>query len=377
MIKSFKVIIHIITGLNDGGAEAVLYRLCKNDSENKHVVISMMDEGKYGPLLKEVGIEVYTLNMSAGRVSFSGLIKLFRLIKKTSPDVVQTWMYHADLIGGVVARLAGIKKVYWNIRHTILEKGISKKSTIMVAKFCAYLSRFIPYKIVCCASSALNVHAALGYKKDKMLVIGNGYELEKFSPNSEGGVGLRRDLRLEDDKVVLGMVGRYDPLKDHNNLLKALNIVVRQEFNFVCLLVGRGLTKENRELVNKIYQLNLSDHLLLLGQRNDIPTVMNALDLHLLSSMSEGFPNVLAEAMACGTPCITTDVGDASVIVGNTGWVVPAQNSEALANAIVEAIKEKKDMQSWQLRKNACREHIVSNFSIEEMIKQYHSIWSA
>ncbi len=369
-------VIHIITGLNDGGAEAVLYRLCKNDSENKHVVISMMDEGKYGPLLKEIGIDVYTLNMPAGRVSFSGLIKLFRLIKKISPDVVQTWMYHADFIGGIVARLAGVKSIFWGVHHSSLEKEHNKRSTLLIARLNSILSYLIPTKIVCCADRARVEHERIGYKKSKLTVINNGYELDSFKFIEDAQTKLKNELEINPD-VFLGMVSRYHPLKDHHNLLQALSIVRGQIPNFVCVLVGTGLDGSNRELIEKIDNLQLSDHILLLGQRNDIPKIMSALDVHLLSSRSEGFPNVLSEAMACGTPCITTDVGDASVIVGDTGWVVPAQNPEALANAIVEAIKEKKDMQSWQLRKNACREHIVSNFSIEEMIKQYHSIWSA
>ena len=139
-------IVHIITGLSDGGAEAVLYRLCTNDSNAKHTVISLMGMGKYGSLLEQAGIEVYCLNMPAGRVTISGLRRLYSLLKQLKPDAVQTWMYHADLIGGVAARMAGIKNVYWNIRHTTLEKGKSKKSTIYIAKICAFLSRWVPKK---------------------------------------------------------------------------------------------------------------------------------------------------------------------------------------------------------------------------------------
>lgn len=371
-----KKILHIITGLNGGGAETVLYRLCKNDTRNKHTVISMMDEGKYGPLLREIGIDVYTLNMRAGRVSFSGLIKLYRLIKEIAPDVVQTWMYHADLIGGVIAHLAGVKKIFWNIRHTTLEKGISKKSTFIIAKLCAKLSKIIPYKIVCCATKALEVHANLGYQQDKLIVISNGYELEKFSPDLTSAEAFRDELGCG-NKIILGMVGRYDPLKDHNNLLKALSLVEKQTSNFVCVLVGRDLASDNINLMNEINRLELSKYILLLGQRNDIPQVMNGLDLHILSSMSEGFPNVLAEAMACGTPCITTNVGDAAVIVGDTGWIVQSRDSELLAKGILAALAAQKDVQSWNSRKEACRKRIVSHFSIEQMVQSYDALWCA
>ncbi|WP_240474057.1 glycosyltransferase [Salinivibrio socompensis] len=175
-----KKILHVITGLNDGGAESVLYRLCKYDKSNQYIVVSLMDEGKYGPLLEEIGVQVYCLNLSTRPLS--ALIKLYNLIRQYNPEVVQTWMYHADLIGGVVARLAGYKNVFWNIRHTELKPNESKSSTILIAKFCAKISSLVPKGIVCCANKARNVHIDLGYSGEKMIVIGNGYDLSVFYP---------------------------------------------------------------------------------------------------------------------------------------------------------------------------------------------------
>ena len=369
-------ITHIITGLNNGGAEAVLYRLCTNDTQAKHTVISLMDMGKYGPLLQAAGVEVHCLNMPAGRVSFAGLRKLYKLLKSLQPDAVQTWMYHADLIGGLVAKFAGIKNINWGIHHTVLVKGETKRSTILVAKLCALLSRFVPTKIVCCAHKSVEVHTELGYHKEKMIVIGNGYQLEKFAPNSNAGKKIRQELELVEQEIILGIVGRFDPLKDHFNLLRALSLLP-SDFAYRCLLIGKDLNTDNAPLMQEIKRLDIQDNTLLLDQRSDIPAVMNALDLHILSSMSEAFPNVLAEAMACGTPCVTTDVGDAALIVGNTGWVVPPKNPQALADAIMQAANEKlTDNQAWSLRKESARKRIVENFSIEIMIEGYHRVWT-
>ena len=370
-------ITHIITSLSDGGAEAVLYRLCTNDTHAKHTVISLMDMGKYGSLLQGAGIEVHCLNMPSGRVNFASLRKLYKLLKSLQPNAVQTWMYHADLIGGIIAKLAGIKHIYWNIRHTTLEKGQSKKSTILVAKLCALLSRFIPKKIICCAHKAVEIHAELGYQKSKMVVIGNGYQLEQFAPNADEGKKLRLELTLAEQETILGMVGRFDAQKDHLGLLSALNIIKNKIRNFNFLLIGRDLNSNNQILIKEINKFSLEQNIILLDQRTDIPTIMNALDIHVLSSsFGEAFPNVLCEAMACGTPCVTTDVGDAAFIVGNTGWVVPAKNPEALAEAILSAVNEKtSNKQSWTNRKQACRNRIVENFSIEKMIEKYHQIW--
>jgi glycosyltransferase involved in cell wall biosynthesis len=374
--KKSKKILHIITGLNNGGAEAVLYRLCKNDSENQHAVISLMDLGKYGPLLLDSGIDVYTLKMPQGKVIFSGLRNLYRLIKEQKPDVVQTWMYHADLIGGVIARLAGIKNVFWNIRQTSLENGLTSRATIYVAKICALLSYFIPKKIICCANKASEYHIGIGYKNNKMVVIGNGYELDSLTENPELGSAIRDELLLKKDDLVLGMVGRYDPAKDHHNLLLALSFLKCKNIEFKCLLVGMMLSVENIELLEAIKRFGLLDSVILLEQRTDIPAVMNSLDIHILSSYSEAFPNVLAEAMACGTPCVSTDVGDAGLIIGETGWVVPPRDAEALAAAVESAANERNNPIEWPTRKELARQRIVENFSIEKMIESYKAAWS-
>jgi len=370
------LILHVITGLNNGGAEAVLYRLCAYDKDYNHTVISLMDKGKYGPLLEEAGVVVHCLNMPAGRVTLSGLYQLFKLVRKLKPDAVQAWMYHADLLGGIIARLAGIKNVYWNIRHTTLEPGHSKRSTILIAKLCAKLSKRVPKGIVCCAEKAVEVHGEIGYDTSKMMVIANGYDLSslRLIPNPQAQ--LKKELG--DVFPLIGMVGRFDPQKDHFGLLDAFAFVKNAGVPHKLALVGRDLNTSNVALIEKIQFLGLKGEVLLLDQRTDIPTIMNSLYLHVLSSsFGEAFPNVLAEAMACGTPCVTTDVGDAAVIVGETGWVVPPKNPQALADAILIALNEQQtNPEAWASRKVACRERVVENFSIETMVERYHQVWS-
>jgi glycosyltransferase involved in cell wall biosynthesis len=169
-------------------------------------------------------------------------------------------------------------------------------------------------------------------------------------------------------------VGRFDPQKDHVNLLAALAYIQRQGVDLACVLVGTGLDADNTPLLQQIEQAGLQSRVRLLGRRNDISAVMNALDVHVLSSSAEAFPNVLAEAMACGTPCVTTDVGDAPLIVGDTGWVVPPRNAEALADAIESALSVKSDP-GWNERKHAARLRIEQNFSIERMVAAYNEVW--
>ena len=335
-----------------------------------------MDSGSYGPLLETAGIKVHCLCMNPGRPSITRFLELVRLIRTESPDVVQTWMYHADLLGGIAARIAGVNRVFWGIRHSTLEKGKAKKSTIAIAKVCALLSRFVPERIVCCAHKALVVHRDIGYTRNKLLVIPNGYDLSKFMVDEQSGSQLRASLDIAPETFLLGKVGRYDPFKDHDNLLSALYKLQLSGVDFKCLLVGRGLTTENSELMARINELGLTDRVILAGQRTDIPAVMNALDLHVLSSSSEGFPNVLAEAMACGTPAISTDVGDAGEIVGDPALLCPPRNPKALSELILAMHAEWLERpDDWAERRTSCVEHIKNNFSIERMVAAYEQCW--
>lgn len=372
-----KKVVHIITGLNDGGAEGVLTRLCLHSKGAIHVVISLMDAGKYGPLLQQAGVAVHCLGMNPGKPSIVRFFQLIKLIRSEQPDVVQTWMYHADLLGGFAARMAGVRRVFWGIRHSTLDKGKSKRSTIMIARLCALLSSWVPEKIICCANKALSVHADIGYAATKLWVIPNGYDLSHFKPDVAAGEKVRNELRLGAREFVIGKVGRFDPLKDHFNLLRALSLVAEQKIHFRCLLVGKGLSPYNAALVTYIAELGLQDRVVLAGQRTDIPAVMNALDLHVLSSCSEGFPNVLAEAMACGTPCVATNVGDALEILGDASTCCPPQDSDALADVIIKMVTEwQKAPAAWQARQTVSTKRIADRFSIEGMVAAYEACWA-
>jgi glycosyltransferase involved in cell wall biosynthesis len=367
-------IIHVITGLNDGGAEAVLFRLCTHDLVCDHVVISLSCEGKYGSLLRNAGVKIYALGMRPNRPSFFALLKFIQLLRSHKPDVIQTWMYHSDLFGGIIARILGIKTIVWGIRHTTLEPGKSKKSTIWIAKLLSRLSSWLPVRIAVCAQRAMDVHEALGYDRTKMHFIPNGYDLTYFTPMPNEARGLRAKWGVGPDVALIGTVGRYDPQKDYNNLLQALEILCSRNISLRCILVGTNLDDGNKELVAQIQRLGLEETIILLGKRTDIPVVMSAIDLYVLSSSSEAFPNSVAEAMACESPCVVTDVGDAAYIVGDTGWVVPPFDHEAWAESIQQALFERKQSK-WQQRCVSARTRIEQQFRIDRMITAYHDLW--
>lgn len=193
-------------------------RLCLADTYGKHTVISLMGAGKYHAILQSAGIDVNCLNFLRRRITLSGLWGLWRILRDTRPDVVQTWMYHADLVGGVMARLAGHRNLVWGIRHSDLNAGSTARSTILVAR----LSGFVPRVIVCCAKKSRKVHVALGYYGARMRVIPNGCDLSVFLPDPALGQGFRAQIGVASDVALIGFVARFDPQKDHLNLLNAL-----------------------------------------------------------------------------------------------------------------------------------------------------------
>lgn len=371
-------IVHIITGLNNGGAEGVLYRLVTHDNANQHIVISMMNEGNYGPLLEKNNIKTYYLGLNRGKVSILPLIKLKSILKIEEPDIIQTWMSHADLFGGIVSKILGHKNLIWNIRHSKLTYRASNIKTNAVILTCMAMSNFIPKKILCCSERTYQDYAGHGYPKNKMTVISNGYEFDKFNTNSNSRKLIRTELGIAEDINLLGMIARYDPNKNHHGLLRSLKLVKESNDNFKIILVGRDLNDNNNTIKNKIRELGLEQHILLLNQRNDIPAVMNALDIKILSSISgEGFPNVLAEAMACGTLCVATNIGDSSIIIDDYGWVVEADNDKLLANAILEALELKRNTTEWNRMKVLAKQHIIDNFSISLMVEKYNKVWNS
>ena len=371
-------ILHIITGLNKGGAETLLCNLCQFDKEHEHEIISLSYVKDSQSLSSMHNFSIHSLNFPVGKIRIFGLFKLYKLIKKIKPDAIQTWLIHADLIGGIAARFSGIKNIFWGVHHTILLPGKVKFSTIFVLKCNAFLSNFVPKKIIYCAEKSRQIQESIGFNKSKGLVIQNGYDIKNFSQNDILRKDFRNELGCSDKTFLIGHVGSYHPLKDQSNLIDALAFLNKKGFNYSAVLVGKDLDHNNDDLVCKIRENELTDHIFLLGERNDIPAVMNGIDLFVLSSISEAFPNVLNEAMACGTPCVTTNVGDASLIVDNTGWVVSPKDPKAIANAVFKAVDEKQsDNLTWVKRKNECHKRIADHFTLEKMLKKYKEAWAS
>ena len=368
-------VLHVITGLEKGGAEGVLARLVQFDQANTHCIISLTDDGYWGGIFKANNIQVMTLNMPRGRISINGLSKLYKSIKKIAPDVIQTWMYHSDLIGGLIGRLAGVRNIVWGIRHSNLDSAIDSRSTILVANTCALLSNFIPKKIVSCSKVGAAYHGTIGYDKSKLVIIPNGYDFSNIQFSLADRHSFRSSWGVSENTFVFGLVARWSPQKNHKGLLEAAALLDLQGINFKCVLAGDNIIKENIELNSLIESLGISEKVILLGRQDNIPGLMSALDLHVLPSLAgEGFPNVVAEAMACETLCLVTDIGDAALIVHEFGWVCSNFDTKSIEDSLSKIMKEY-DSKLWSKRRVLASEHVRNHYSIEKMCGNFFNAW--
>ena len=368
---------HIITGLTQGGAENVLYRLVTYNNKNIHnIVISLTDLGHYGDLLKASNIEVFTLGMPRSSLSFNGIINLVKILRKEKPEVVQTWMYHADLIGGVIAKLIGIKYIYWGIVNYNLNKFALPLSTRIIVKICSIFSYFIPSKIISCSKNAITIHRIFGYS-NKFVYIPLGFNVDEIVNNiNQSNISYRKIWNVDNNDILIGCVARWDPQKDHKNLLLAFNLVLKNSPNIKCVFIGPKMNDQNIDLMNLINKIcEKKENLILAGTVDNIACAMSELDIHVLPSIGEAFPNVVAEAMACKIPCIVTEVGDAPYIVDNLGWVIKPSNHYDLASTINIVIEEMSNKNIWNLKKESCRSRIIENYSLNKMANSYEKIW--
>ncbi len=368
-------VIHIIIGLNVGGAELMLKRLIVSHqavSDHQHTIISLTSIGTVGLQLQALGVEVHTLGMRSVLDIPRVMWQLIRLIRIDRPDVVQTWMYHADLLGGLAARLAGNRNVIWGIRTTEVNASVSC-ATSLIRILCARLSHFVPHSIVCAADASRRVHIAVGYDASRMVVVPNGFDLDRLVATPEQGDELRLQCDLGAGVVVIGFLGRFHPDKGQQNFVRAAGLLARQYVNARFLMVGRDLDANNAQLAQWISATGCADRFVLLGERADVPACLVAMDLFCLSSRTEGFPNVVAEAMAMGLPCVVTDVGDAAMLVADTGVVVPKEDSAALAAGLRQLLAMSPDARQ-QLGQKA-RARIHAEFSMDRARERFESIY--
>lgn len=366
---------HVITDLDTGGAETMLYKLLSgiDRAEFDNQVLSLSNIGSIGRQIQTLGITVKALGINRRLPNPFKLWRLAGALRSYSPDVIQSWMYHADFAAGLANRVVTKARLAWGIRQGNLDHIESKTTTHWIAKLCAKMSSWVPDKIVCCSEVACEHHADFGYARDKMIVIPNGFDIETFRPDQKAREEVLRELGVSKKSVLIGLVARFDPLKDHRTFVTAAGILAGQSPEPHFLLCGDGVTWDNEQLCQWIEQAGMRERCHLLGLRRDIPRITAALDVATSSSYGEGFPNVVGEAMACGVPCVVTDVGDSRLIVGDTGKVVARRGAQALASAwraLIDLGAEGRARLG-----EAARRRIVQSYSLPAIVEQYERLY--
>lgn len=364
-----KKILHFTSGLDSGGAEKILIDIAKKDILNDHYIISFKDYGIYKNVIERNKIKVKYFNISKLNFIFK-LPMILIYAYKIKPNIVITWMYHADLIGGLIAKLLFIKRVYWNIRNSTLDISKTKRLTLVVLKICSKFSHFIPDKIISCSEKAIQHHIEAGYK-NVFYLIPNGVDIEEFK---------NLNLEKKNDIICLGYVGRWHPQKNYEFFFECLS-ELKNKFNyykFKVLMAGNSINQNNSVLVNLIKKNGLTENILLLDEIEDMVKFYNSIDLNVLtSSYGEAFPNVIAEAMSCETPCLSTEIGDVKNIMGDLGWIIKQNDKEKFCKNIIEAFDFKTNyIDKWIQLKQNCRSRIISNYSQHKMIQNYNKLFN-
>lgn len=362
----------LTTGLMTGGAEMMLLKLCSRLDRHRFApsVVSLSAAGALQSRLRSLGVPVYSAGMRRGWPSLSGLLRLRAVMATLQPDVIQGWMYH----GNLAAMLLGHNRpVVMGIRQSLYGLDKERALTRGVIRFGAWLSRYAS-SVVYNSQTSARQHEAFGFAVSRTRIIPNGFDTNLFCPDPSAASRIKHELGLSDDVILIGLIGRYHPMKDHRTFLSAAALLSQRFPAARFLLAGTGVDAGNTELATLIGTLGLSRRILLLGERNDMPQINAALDIaSSTSAWGEGFANVVGEAMSCGVPCVVTDIGDSAWVVGDAGQVVPAGDPQAMAEAW-ESLIELGGSGREALGRRA-RQRIVECFSLESVVKRYEKLY--
>lgn len=358
-------VMHVITGLDTGGAETQLALLvgARKAAGAEDIVVSLIPGGAVREHLEHAGVAVHDLGMQRGRPSLAGLLRLRSLIRRTKPRIVQSWMYHADLIAAFALRFSGRKNatpLIWGIRCSDMNLADYGRGLRWTLGLCARYSH-VPDMVVANSEAGLKAHVDLGYRPRQSRVIDNGIDTVRYRPDAALRTQVRAELAIDSGVKLVAHVARVDPMKDHETLLAAMRELPDVEL----LLIGLG----TESLATRPGWHGL-------GQRADVPRLLSACDLIVASSAyGEGFSNALAEGMASGLPAIATDVGDAARIVGQSGRIVPPRDAQALAKAIHKLAFEPPDVHAE--RRVQARSSIENRFSMAANLEAFEQVYAS
>lgn len=339
-----------------------------------HRIISLTGDGVVGEKFRAQGFQVETINMLGGNSLIFEFAKLIQILKKDPPDLIQSWMYHSDFVGTLASVFLGGIPIVWGVHHTLDTKDSVKRRTRVIIQINAIFSHWFPKKIICCARSVKSTHERLGYSSNRMMVIPNGVDTEKFNINEEAKDALISELHLDTKTQLIGFFARYHPQKDHRNFAQAAHLLLQSHPGVHFLLAGNEITYQNNQLIQILREAKIESSTHLLGIRSDMPVLMAGVDIVCLpSAFGEALPVSIIEAMSCATPCVVTDVGDAAILVEGCGRIVPPHDPVSLSNALLDLLSLQ-TIQFSELRIRS-RERVLNTYRIENVLEQYETLY--
>lgn len=369
-----QIIFHVITGLGIGGAETALLQLLKASAgtESEHVIFTLSTKDDLTEAVRKTGARVIPLRTSGLTSIIGSVLRVRSLIKSERPLLLMTWMHHADLFGAVLKCFCPSLPLVWNIRCSKLEVGYLPKRNLQIVNLLAKLS-WLPAAIVSNSYAGQREHIAVGYRRKGWRVLHNGFDTETLARDPEVSLQMKEKLGYPAEAILIGLIARYHPMKGFDLFIRAAGRLACSEKSVHYVLVGNEVHDQNQELLNMIVAAGLEGRVSLLGQRQDIPNIMTMLDVVVSASTSEGFPNVVGEAMACGTPCVVTDVGDSAVLVGEVGKIIASGDEDGLVSALSELINMSSE--EFEDLRYLTRSRIVSYFSRTRMSERYQELF--
>ena len=371
-------ILHVSTGLGMGGAEMMLFKLVErmDPAHFQNEVVSLMDLGTVGQRIRELGVPVTWLGLRPSGIRRAianplALVRLSTLVRRRHPDIIQTWMYHANLVGLISARVNSVPLVSWSIHGANLDLRALPRTTVAIFRLLIRLSS-LPAAVVTVSHAARCWHESMGYRARNWTYIPIGVDLEQFRPSAPSKLALRREIGVAPATLLVGNVGRFHVHKDHANFVRAMSLLAA-DIPVHAVMVGSAVDGANPELAGLISRLHLQHRVHLMGERHDVPEIMAGLDVLCSSSACEAAPTVLGEAMACEVPCVVTDVGDCASIVGDTGKVAPPGDPAALAAQCRRLLSMD---QSARARLGvAARRRVAERFSLDTVVRRYEVLY--
>lgn len=368
-------ILHVITSLGTGGAEMMLFKLLSAaNREWAQAVVSIDNHPSIiAPRIAELGVEVHNLGVNRSIPNPLRALSIVPIVHRFRPDLIQGWMYHGNFVAGyAAAREKRNLPVLWNIQQSLYDISKERWLTAAVIRMGIRYSRR-PARIIYNSRTAARQHEEFGYSADKTIVIPTGYDCAVFHPDEQARRNVRKEIGVADDQVLVGLVARHHPMKDHAGFFHAARLVAQAYPSARFVMIGRG-TDAQSPVADLARANQLEDRVFLLGERSDIPRLTAALDIACSSSAwGEGFSNTIGEAMACGVPCVVTDVGDSAYAVGNTGISVLPNNPQALADAISRLIASGPDHR--RCLGEAARRRIEAQFSLPAIVHRYEELY--